>query len=251
MRNGCVICYIDIDFVLIVLIVLLLIGEIVVFDVESRCVYVYIFIGDYYKQFDIKYGDFREIVYIKNNDIVVLNQEKNRFLYFDKDGVFIYKFVQVLNVFVRFQKMVMGGDGYYVFIFSSEVFGFGVVVYDVERCYKMVFIFDYFKGNNLVVIYYKDKFYVVDCISIIKIFDNKGKFFQEIKSLGGKIIKFLLLVVDFLRENLVCVFENIIFVIKIDGNVVIFFFMGGYLNVIVVFKGCNSLVVCFYEKKFF
>lgn len=49
MRNGCVICYIDIDFVLIVLIVLLLIGEIVVFDVESRCVYVYIFIGDYYK----------------------------------------------------------------------------------------------------------------------------------------------------------------------------------------------------------
>lgn len=42
-----VICVIDIDFVLIVLFVFLYIGEIVVFDVENNCVYIFIVIGDY------------------------------------------------------------------------------------------------------------------------------------------------------------------------------------------------------------
>lgn len=251
MRNGRVIRHIDTDFVPTALTVSPLTGEIAVLDAESRCVHVYTSTGDHHKQFDIKYGDLREIAYTKNNDIVVLNQEKNRLLHFDKDGAFIHKFVQAPNASVRFQKMVMGGDGHYVLTSSSEASGPGVVVYDAERCHKMAFTSDHFKGNNLAAIHYKDKFYVADCTSTIKIFDNKGKFLQETKSLGGKTIKLLSLVVDSLRENLVCASENTILVIKTDGNVVTSFPMGGHLNAIAVSKGCNSLVACFHEKKFF
>ena len=251
MRSGRVIRHIDTDFVPTTLAVSPLTGEIAVLDAESRRVHVFTAPGDHHKQFDIKYGDLREIAYTNNNDIVVLNQEKNRLLHFDKDGAFIHKFVQAPNASVRFQKMAIGGDGRYVLTSSSDTSGPGVVVYDAERRHKLAFTSEHFKANNLAAVHHKDKFYVADCTSTIKIFDNKGKFLQETKSLGGKTIKLLSLAVDSLHENLVCASDNTILVVKSDGNVVTSFPMGGHLNAIAVSKGCNSLVACFHEKKFF
>ena len=250
--NGRVIRQIGTDFVPTMLTVSTLTGEIAVLDAEHRRVHVFTSTGDQHKQFDIKYGDLKEIAYTNNNDIVVLNQEKNRLLHFDKDGAFIHKFVQAPNTSVRFQKMTMGGDGRYVLTTHSDASGPGVVVYDAERCHKLAFTSDHFKGKNLAAVHHKDKFYVADCTSTIKIFDNKGKFLQETKTLGGKSIKLLSLAVDSLHENLVCVSDkNTVLVIKTDGSLVTTFPMGGRLNAIAVSKGCNSLVACFHEKKFF
>lgn len=252
LTNGRVIRHIDTDFVPTTLTVSPLTGEIAVLDAESRRVHVFTSTGDQHKQFDIKYGDLKEIAYTKNNDIVVLNQEKNRLLHFDKDGAFIHKFVQAPNQSVRFQKMAMGGDGRYVFTSHSDTSGPGVVVYDAERRHKLAFTSDHFKGNNLAAVHHKDKFYVADCTSTIKIFDNKGKFLQETKNLGGKSIKLLSLAVDSLHDNLVCSSDkNTILVVKTDGSVVTTFPMGGRLNAIAMSKGCDSLVACFHEKKFF
>lgn len=250
--NGRVIRHINTDFVPTTLTVSPLTGEIAVLDAESRRVHVFTSTGDHHKQFHIKYGNLKEIAYTNNSDIVVLNQEKNRLLHFDKDGAFIHKFVQAPNASVRFQKMAVGGDGRYVLTSSSDTSGPGVVVYDAERCHKLAFTSDLFKGNNVAAVHHKDKFYVADCTSTIKIFDNKGKFLQETKSLGGKTIKLLSLAVDSLHENLVCASDNnTILVVKTDGSVVTTFPMGGRLNAIAVSKGCNSLVACFHEKKFF
>jgi len=103
----------------------------------------------------------------------------------------------------------------------------------------------------LTAVHHKDKFYVADSTSTIKIFDHKGKFLQETKSVGGKTIKLLSMAVDSLHENLVCTSDSTILVVKTDGSVVTTFPMGGRLNAIAVSKGCKSLVACFHEKKFF
>jgi len=250
--NGRVIRHIDTDFVPTTLAVSPLTGEIAVLDAESRRVHVFTSTGDQHKQFDIKYGDLIEIAYTNNNDIVVLNREKNRLLHFDKEGSFIHKFVQAPNTSVQFQKMAMGGDGRYVLTSRSDTSGPGVIVYDAERRHKLAFTSDHFKGNSLAAVHHKDKFYVADCTSTIKIFDNKGKFLQETKHLGGTSTKLLSLEVDSLHENLVCVSDkNTILVVKTDGSVITTFPMGGRLNAIAISKGCNSLVACFHEKKFF
>ena len=252
MSNGRVIRHVDTDFVPTTLTVSPLTGEIAVLDAERRHIHVFTSAGDHHKQFDIKYGDLKEIAYTNNNDIVVLNQEKNRLLHFDKDGAFIHKFVQAPNASVRFQKMAMGGDGRYILTSSSDTSGPGVVVYDAERRHKLAFTSGHFKGNNLAAVHHKDKFYVADCTSTIKIFDNKGKFLQETKSLGGKTIKLLSMAVDSQHENLVCASDkNTVLVVKTDGSVVTTFPMGGSLNAIALSKGCKSLVACFHEKKFF
>lgn len=209
--------------------------------------------GDHQKQFDIKYGDLKEIAYSKNNDFVVLNQEKNRLLHFDKDGSFIHKFVQAPNASVRFQKVTVGVDGRYVLTSLSDT-GPGVVVYDCERHHKLAFTSSQFKGNNLAAVLHKDKYFVTDCTSTIKIFDKKGKFLQETKNVGGNSTnpsKLLSLAVDGVHDNLVCVSNhNTILVVKTDGSIVSRIPMGGRLNSIAMSKGCNSLVASFQEKKF-
>ena len=250
-RNGRVIRHIDTDFVPTALTVSPVTGEIAVLDAENKRVHVFTAAGEKHKQFDIKSGDLKEIAYSKNNDIVVLNQEKNRLLHFDKDGAFIHKFVQAPNRSVRFQKMAMDVDGCYVLTSSSDTSGPGVVVYDAERCHKLAFTSDHFHGNNLAAVHYKDKFFVSDNTNTIKIFDNKGKFLQETKSLGCKSTKLLSLAVDSVHDSIVCSSDkNAILVVKTDGRVVTTIPMGGSLNAIALSKECNSLVACFREKKF-
>ncbi|KAL9984615.1 hypothetical protein ACROYT_G006928, partial [Oculina patagonica] len=250
-RNGRVIRHIDTDFVPTALTVSPVTGEIAVLDAENKRVHVFTPAGDKDKQFDIKSGDLKEIAYSKNNDIVVLNQEKNRLLHFDKDGAFIHKFVQAPNRSVRFQKMAMDVDGRYVLTSKNDTSGPGIVVYDAERCHRLAFTSDHFRGNNLAAVHYKDKYFVADCTSTIKIFDNKGKFLQETTYLGGKSTKLLSLAVDSVRDSLVCSSDkNTILVVKTDGRVVTTIPMGGHLNAVAMSKGCNSLVACFHEKKF-
>lgn len=250
-KNGHVIRHIDTDFVPTALTVSPVTGEIAVLDAENKRVHVFTPTGDKDKQFDIKSGDLKEIAYSKNNDIVVLNQEKNRLLDFDKDGAFIHKFVQAPNRSVRFQKMAMDADGRYVLTSKSDTSGPGVVVYDAERRHKMAFTSDHFRGNNLAAVHHKDKYFVTDCTSTIKIFDNKGKFLQETKNLGGKSTKVLSLAVDSMHGTLVCSSDkNTILVVKTDGHLVATIPMGGHLNAVAMSKGCNSLVACFHEKKF-
>ncbi|KAJ7391603.1 hypothetical protein OS493_017300 [Desmophyllum pertusum] len=250
-KNGRVIRHVDTDFVPTTLTVSPLTGEIAVLDAENKRVHVYTAAGDQHKQFDVKYGDLKDIAYSKNNDIVVLNQEKNRLLHFDKDGAFIHKFVQAPNQSVRFQKMAMAVDGRYVLTSHNDTSGSGVVVYDAERHHKLAFTSDHFQGNNLAAVHHKDKFFVTDCTSTIKIFDNAGKFLHETKKLGGNSTKLLSLAVDSVHDSLVCGSDkNTILVVKTDGNVITTLPMGGNLNAVAMSKGCDSLVACFHEKKF-
>lgn len=250
-KNGRVIRHVDTDFVPTTLTVSPLTGEIAVLDAENKRVHVYTAAGDQHKQFDVKYGDLKDIAYSKNNDIVVLNQEKNRLLHFDKDGAFIHKFVQAPNQSVRFQKMAMAVDGRYVLTSHNDTSGSGVVVYDAERHHKLAFTSDHFQGNNLAAVHHKDKFFVTDCTSTIKIFDNAGKFLHETKKLGVNSTKLLSLAVDSVHDSLVCGSDkNTILVVKTDGSVITTLPMGGNLNAVAMSKGCDSLVACFHEKKF-
>ena len=250
-----VIRVIDTDFVPTALSVSPHTGEIAVLDAENNCVHIFNATGDHQKQFEIKYGDLKEITYSKNDDIVVLNQEKNRLLHFDKDGAFIHKFVQSPNRSVRFQKVTTGGDGCYVLTTLTDD-GPGVVVYDSERCHKLAFTSSHFQGNTLAAVHHKDKYYVTDCSSTIKIFDKKGKFLQETKNLGDSSkspSKLYLVAVDDAHDCLVCVSkqnnQNTILAVKTDGSIVSKTPIGGSLNSIAMSKGFDSLVATFHEKK--
>lgn len=250
-KTGRVIRHIDTEFIPTAVTVSPVSGEIAVLDAENKRVHVYTPAGDPHKQFDVKYGDLKEIAYSKNNDIVVLNQEKNRLLHFDKDGAFIRKFIQAPNASVKFQKMAIDVEGRYVLTSLSESSGPGVIVYDSERCQKWAFNSDHFKSNNLLAVHHNNNFFVSDGTSTIKVFDHKGKLLREMTNLGDKSTKLVSLELDAVHDSLVCGSDkNTIFVMKPDGRVISTFPMGGDLNAIALCKGCDSLVACFCEKKF-
>ena len=249
-KLGRVIRHIDIEFVPTALTVSPLTGEIAVLDAQNKHVHVFTSAGDAHKHFDVKYGDLKEIAYSKNNDIVVLNQEKNRLLHFDKDGAFIRKFIQAPNASVKFQKMSIDVEGRYVLTTLSES-GPAVIVYDSERGQKWAFSSDHFKGNNLLAVHHNDNFFVSDGTSALKQFDHKGNFLREMANLGDSSTKLVSLALDAVHDSLVCGSnKNTILVVKPDGRVVSTFPMGGSLNAIALCKGCDSLVACFQGKKF-
>lgn len=254
--DGEVIRHIDTDFIPKALSVSPHTGEIAVLDAENNRVHIFTAAGDHQKEFDVKYGDLKEIAYSKNDDIVVLNQEKNRLLHFDKDGAFIRKFVKSPNSSVRFQKLTTGVDGHYVLTTLTED-GPGILMYDSERCHKLAFTSSHFQGSKLAAVHHEDKYYVTDHSSTIKIFDKKGKFLQETKSLGGSAAnpsKLYSLAVDDAHDCLVCISkqsnQNTILAVKTDGNIVSKAPIGGSLNSIAMSKGSNSLVATFHMKKF-
>lgn len=251
-KPGHVIRHIDTDFIPTAVTISPLTGEIAVLDGEKKHVHVFTPTGDPHKQFEVQYGDLKEIVYSKNNDIIVLNQEKNRLLHFDKDGAFIRKFIQAPNASVKFQKMTIDVEGDYIITALSETAGPSVIVYSPERCKKSAFTSDHFKGRKLLAVHHKDNFFVSDDTSALKVFDNKGKFLREMTNLGDESTKLVTVVADAVHDNLVCGSnKNTILVVKPDGRVISTFPLGGNLNAIALSKGCDSLVACFHEKKFF
>ena len=250
-KTGRVVRHINTEFVPTAVAVSPLTGEIAVLDAENKCVHVFTPSGDPHKQFEVQYGDLKEIAYSKNNDIVVLNQEKNRLLHFDKDGAFIRKFIQAPNASVKFQKMTIDVEGRYILTSLSGSSGPGVIVYDSERCQKWAFTSDHFKGNNLLAVHHNDNLFVSDGTSTIKVFDHKGKLLREITNLGDNSTKLVSVALDAVHDSLVCGSnKNTILVVKSDGRVVSTFPMGGNLNAIALCRGCDSLVACFHEKKF-
>ena len=250
-KTGHVIRHIDTEFVPTAVAVSPVSGEIAVLDGENKCVHIFTSAGDPHKQFDVKYGNLKEIAYSRNNDIVVLNQEKNRLLHFDKDGAFIRKFIQAPNASVRFQKMAIDVEGRYVLTSLSDPSGPGVIVYDSERSQKWAFTSDHFKDKKLLAIHHNDNIFVSDGTSTIKVFDHKGKLLREMKNLGDNNAGLVSIALDAIHDSLVCGSDkNSILVVKPDGRVISTFPMGGSLNAIALCKGCDSLVACFHEKKF-
>lgn len=250
-KTGSVIRHIDTEFVPTAVTVSPVSGEIAVLDAENKCVHIFTPAGDPHKQFEIQYGDLKEIAYSKNNDIVVLNQEKNRLLHFDKDGAFIRKFIQAPNASVRFQTMTIDVEGRYVLTSLSDSSGPGIIVYDSERCQKWAFTSDQFKGNKLLAVHHNDNFFVSDGTNTVKVFDHKGKPLREIKNLGDNNGRLVSMALDAVHDSLVCGSDkNSVIVVKSDGRVISTFPMGGSLNAIALCKGCDNLVACFHEKKF-
>ena len=250
-KTGSVIRHIDTEFVPTAVTVSPVSGEIAVLDAENKRVHIFTPAGDPHKQFEIQYGDLKEIAYSKNNDIVVLNQEKNRLLHFDKDGAFIRKFIQAPNASVRFQKMTIDVEGRYVLTSLSDSSDPGIIVYDSERCQKWAFTSNQFKGNKLLAVHHNDNFFVSDGTNTVKVFDHKGKLLREIKNLGDNNGHLVSMVLDAVHDSLVCGSDkNSVIVVKSDGRVISTFPMGGSLNAIALCKGCDNLVACFHEKKF-
>lgn len=78
---------------------------------------------------------------LKDDEIIVLNRECNRLLYYDREGIFIKKYVKVFNVRVKFIRILSDVEGRLFVIFSfrdccdelEEMVEFCIFVYSFDR----------------------------------------------------------------------------------------------------------------------
>lgn len=117
-RCGEEIQIIEIGYLVFVIVVLNVSGDIVVLDEEERCVYVYILQVGCFILFCIRYGDLWDIIFFKDDEIIVLNRECNRLFYYDREGIFIKKYVKVLNNRVKFIRIFIDVIGRLLVILS-------------------------------------------------------------------------------------------------------------------------------------
>ena len=234
-------------------------GDIAVLDEEDRRVYVYSPVGDPLMSFRIRYGDLWDLTFSKDDEIIVLNRECNRLLHYDREGIFVKKYVKAPNSRVKFTRISTDADGRLLVTSSprdccdepEELVEPCILVYSPDR--KFLFSF----GEDKLacpqdVAYHQGKFFVTDGdLECVKVFNSSGKFLFDFGN--SHLLDPVGIAVD--------VINDVILVCDCSGNAVVVFKQDGELVSkietveeplhVAVSANAMGLIVCFYNAAFF
>ena len=161
-------------------------GDIVVLDEHAKFVHTFTEAGKKLNKFHIKHGDLWEVVVSNQDEIVVLNRDKNRLLHYDMKGNFQKKTVSAPKENVKFTSCTV--DVHARFIITSYPFYEDETEDDAIPC-----VLVYRPSGNLSMsfgeehlgcpekaVFLNGRFYVIDshCDGRLKVFDKTGSFIK-------------------------------------------------------------------------
>ena len=170
-------------------------GDIVVLDEYTKFVHTFTEAGKKLNKFRIKHGDLWDLVVSNEDEIVVLNRDKNRLLHYDMKGNFQKKAVSAPKENVKFTSCTVDVHGRFIITsyphYEDETKNDAmpcVLVYRPSGNLTMSFGEEYLSCPKKAV-FLNGRFYVIDsahCGDRVKVFDKTGSF---IKAFGDKQLK--------------------------------------------------------------
>ena len=174
-------------------------GDIVVLDEYTKFVHTFTEAGKKLSKFRIQHGDLWEVVVSNEDEIVVLNRDKNRLLHYDMKGNFQKKAVSAPKENVKFTSCTVDVHGRFIITsypnYEDETENAAVpcvLVYRPSGNLTMSFGEEYLSCPTKAV-FLNGRFYVIDsahCGHRVKVFDKTGSFIktfedEQLKSPSG------------------------------------------------------------------
>ena len=161
-------------------------GDIAVLDAENKRVHIFDREGNHLSQFLFIFGDFWDITYSPNDEIVVLNRENNSLLHYDRSGNLKKKFPTIQRSKVKFTFLSHDSTGRFLVTSSPRYQELAsetdscVLIYNVNGKLESVFG----EGNlssPKKAVSLDGEFFVPDADSkSVKVFSQEGEFRREI-----------------------------------------------------------------------
>lgn len=161
-------------------------GDMAVLDAENKRVHIFDREGNHLSQFLFIFGDFWDITYSHNDEIVVLNRENNSLLHYDRGGNLKRKFPAIPRPKVKFTFLSHDSTGRFLVTSSpryqeltSETSSC-VLIYNTNGKLESVFGEGKLSSPKKAV-YLDGEFFVPDADSkSVKVFSIEGEFRREI-----------------------------------------------------------------------